>query len=169
MKKLTFIITLSVVLIISCENKDKNEKTGIVDITNDCIFYNDDVITQRYCFMIPRDSKYNEFVFRDDNAYKEYQDKIRVTSSGTNCDTASLPNIDFNKFTLLTKLSEGTGCSAGYTRKIVKDYDNKKTIYTIKVEHSGLCDALISHYNWVLVPKISEDFTIEFEVIQNVN
>ena len=43
---------------------------------------------------------------------------------------------------------------------------HKKIVYTVTVHQCGGCEKNNTSWNWVLVPKIPEDYTIEFKVCQ---
>lgn len=74
--------------------------------------------------------------------------------------------IDFSKYSVLEKEIRAGGCSAVCERNVSKDTKNKKIVYTITVHQCGKCKMMIMNWNWVLVPKIPEDYTIEYKVIK---
>ena len=71
--------------------------------------------------------------------------------------------IDFSKYTLLGKYAEAD-CSAEFNRDVAKYIEQQKYVYKIKVVHCGLCKKLKISMNWVLIPKIEDDFSVEFVV-----
>ena len=149
MKKLLLIL-LMVILYCSCEKKDE-----IVDITNQCIFPEDNY---KPCYSISADT----IIIQDTNTYYNVFNTNNLTNY--NCDTVSLPDIDFNTYSLLGILTIGSGCSADYKRKIFKDISNKKIIYSISIEYSGLCEMLIYNWNFTLVPKVPDEYTVDFQL-----
>lgn len=100
----------------------------------------------------------------DNLTYQNFGDSIRVHFVNIDCSTAVLPDIDFSKFFLIGKHTQGGGCSVKYDRKILDSKDTKTLVYKIKVDYSGNCMMLIMNMNWVLIPKAYSDYTIEFQV-----
>lgn len=144
------------VFIASCEKSDK-----IIEITNDCKFYDNILST---CFYGISGSKYNEIIITDNETYQTFGDSIRIHPANVDCDTAKLPYIDFNKYSLLGKRTNGGGCSAKYDRKILKDIENKKIIYQISVVYEGNCKMLLGSMNWAYIPKLPNDYKVEFKL-----
>ena len=103
-------------------------------------------------------------LIRDSMSYKEYFEKKRLNLSNGDCDTAELTTIDFNKVTLLGTYTKGGGCRSNTKRKVYDDIENKKIVYVIEENYSGVCEKLIYSYNWVLIPKIKDDYAVEFIV-----
>jgi len=79
------------------------------------------------------------------------------------CMGMTLPEIDFNTQTLLGLYADGT-CNVGFDRIVLRDDDLKKYTYTVGVNACGMCESLRFSMNWVLVPKLPEDYTVEFIV-----
>lgn len=154
MKILKTLILCTSLILVSC-NKDSE----VIDITDDCEFYDNILST---CFYGTSGSEYDEIVFRDNDSYQEFGDIVRIYPVNLDCDTAQLPIIDFNNYSLLTKRTNGGGCSATYKRKVIKDAENKKIIYEIAVDYEGTCEMLLGSRNWALVPKILDDYNVEF-------
>ena len=152
----TKILFLCISLIMVTCNKD-NE---IIDITEDCEF-SDNILST--CFYGTSSSEYDEIVFRDNDSFQEFGNSVRIYPVNINCDTAQLPDIDFNKYSLLSKRTHGL-CSASYTRKVLKDTDNKKIIYKISVVYEGTCEMLIGSRNWAIIPRIPDNYRVNFVV-----
>ncbi len=74
--------------------------------------------------------------------------------------------IDFSKYSVLEKGVNTGGCSVVFERNVSKNIKHKKILYTITVHQCGDCKKLNISWNWVLVPKIPEDYTVEFKVIE---
>ena len=87
--------------------------------------------------------------------------KLQVSFDGGNYYQA----IDFSKYSVLEVRADG-GCHAVFERNVSKDIIHKKIVYTVTVHQCGDCLVFVSSLNWVLVPKIPEDYTIEFKVIK---
>ena len=71
--------------------------------------------------------------------------------------------IDFTKYTVLGKYAD-EGCDVVFDRDVSKYNEQQKYIYKIKVIHCGLCQKLMMSMNWVLIPKIEDDFSVDFIV-----
>jgi len=146
-----------VFLVVSCE---KNE--SIDDLTEQAIFYESNYFGT--CFSGVYDKGYQEIIITDNESYKKFGDSIRIHPYNLDCDTAVLPYIDFNKYILIGKFTDGGGCEAKYKRQIIDDKKNKKIIYNIRVEYFGTCYMYIVNMNWARIPRIPNDYTIEFQV-----
>jgi len=71
--------------------------------------------------------------------------------------------IDFSKYTVLGKYADG-GCRVVFDRNVTKNIEKKKYTYTITVIECGTCKELELSMNWVLIPKIEDDFSVDFLV-----
>jgi len=155
--KVRIIVFLSLIIqLISC-TKDNNT----IEITDQCIFY-DNLLGS--CFCRIDDLGYDEIVIREIEEYEEFGEIIRFYPENPDCDTANLPYIDFENYSLVSKFNCGSGCSAEYNRKIFEDIENRKIIYEISVTYYGLCDMLLGSRNWVLIPRIPDDYSVEFKL-----
>lgn len=76
---------------------------------------------------------------------------------------ASYGNIDFSQYTLLGKYAN-EACNVTFERDVSIDVAQKKYFYNITVLQCGKCKTNWESMNWVLVPKIPEDYTVEFNV-----
>jgi len=157
MKKLSFVLLMliSTLYFVSCE---KDKKT---DVTEQCIFYNPFTSP---CFSRLAAFSLDHFIITDNEAYQKFGDTIRDYPSGINCDTITLPVIDFNKYTLIGKHTGGGGCHAYYERQILQDDNAKIIIYRITVQYEGKCTMLYESRNWVLIPKLQNGYSVEFQV-----
>jgi hypothetical protein len=81
-----------------------------------------------------------------------------------NNDTTYLP-IDFNQYTVLGKYASG-GCAVVFERNVSRNDAEKRVIYKIKVHECGDCLVHVGYVQWVLVPKIPDDYTVSF-VVEN--
>jgi hypothetical protein len=135
-------------------------------------FNDDDAVNIQYldsdffgtCFSGLYDKAYNEVVISDNESYKNFGDSIRVNIVNLNCNRATLPSIDFTRYFLIGKHTEGGGCSANYNRQVIIDKENKKITYYIKVTYTGSCFLYFRNMNWALVPRVGNDYTLEFKV-----
>jgi len=71
--------------------------------------------------------------------------------------------IDFAHYTILGKHTQGA-CIVRYLRDVSKNDKLKKYVYTILVVNCGMCESRDASMNWVLVPKIEDDYAVEFVV-----
>ena len=156
MKIKIILLGLLFIFTISCE-KDSE----LTDITSECEFYDNILST---CFYGSSNSQYDEIVFRDNDSFQEFGDTVRIYLANLDCDTAMLPVIDFSKYSLLSKSTNGGGCSATYQRKVLKDTKNRKIIYEISVDYEGVCDMLLGSRNWAIIPKIPDNYTVVFKL-----
>lgn len=162
MKTLISAILLFAIAFTGCEKEKIDENLN--DITKDSEFK--ELLSDCFNGIFQKD--YSEIIITDSESYKNFEDSIRVQAGGLNCNTASLPYIDFSKFTLLGKFTQGGGCSVNYDRAVFDDTENKKIIYKISVEYSGPCDMWIFNWNWVCIPKLPEDYEVEFHVKETI-
>jgi hypothetical protein len=72
------------------------------------------------------------------------------------------PEIDFSKYSLLGFWATGGGCEIKIVREVTSSDEDGKYYYKIKIIECGLCDMLRYDANLVLVPKLPEDFKVDF-------
>jgi hypothetical protein len=116
------------------------------------------------CFSGLFDKNYDEVIITDNDSYQEFGNSIRIHPFNLDCDTAVLPYIDFDKYSLIGKYTEGGGCDVNYERQIIDDKKHNKIVYTINIEYFGNCAMLIFNMNWALIPKLKKNYTVEFKV-----
>ncbi len=80
------------------------------------------------------------------------------------CADFALPYIDFEQRSLLVKYVQATACAVTYYHQILADPDSKTYFYQLDVSLSGDCTTDLSEYVWLSVPKIPEDYTVDFQV-----
>jgi len=151
---------LIIVIALACDKENEPTKQAL-DITGNCIFY-ENILSNCFYGSIP--PEFDEYVFSSNEVYRQFGDSIRIYPVNLDCDTAQLPEIDFNHYDLLTKKTSGSGCGASYSREVIKDDNNKTINYNIQVTYNGMCEKLIISRNWVLVPKIPDGYTVNFKV-----
>lgn len=136
-----------------CQNQDTIE--GIIDTVYDL----------GICFQYMHDTSY---VIDDIIQFKQLKNKIDslFLADDNGCDTAELIVPNFEAQTLLAFFSEIKGCDAAYNRAVVKDEIQHKYIYSIEIVSCGNCNYLIPSMNWVLVPKLPEDYTVEYKILK---
>ncbi len=113
------------------------------------------------CFYGTTDEK-EQIVIRSEEEYIAYFEKKRITPSNVDCSEAKLPEIDFNKHSLIGTWTSG-GCQVDYDRKIVKKGNNELN-YNIKASYFGDCYMLVFSMNWAIVPKIKKRTEVVFKV-----
>ena len=74
------------------------------------------------------------------------------------------PQIDFTQKTLLGRSAGGSGCTIEFKKEVLKDAENKKIIFSIKVIEQGSCEVGRMSMNWVLIPKVPQDYAVKFLV-----
>lgn len=155
-------LVICIALISGCINHSQNGAQSI-DTNGNEIHYTDMNEEFSACF-IPLELRDSEFVINSD---AEYSKLLEYRSSSPGCENFELPKIDFSKKTLLGKCAFGVGCSIGFEREVIRDEPNKTIVYSIKVVEEGLCEMVGSSMNWITIPKVPSDYSIEFEVHSN--
>jgi hypothetical protein len=98
----------------------------------------------------------------------EYDDLVREVFYSTlpfkGTDSCNHPVIDFSIYTLLGQDAHAGGCSApNYVVSVTKDDRNKEILFHIRIEEHGSCLMAICSNKWILIPKMSESYTVKFE------
>jgi hypothetical protein len=86
--------------------------------------------------------------------------------STIDCPEYMLNPIDFSTYSLLGFKVCGQCNLQSTQRKVLRDEIRKMYIYSIQAEYSGQCKMLICNMNWVLVPRLPDGWTVEFEEIE---
>lgn len=107
------------------------------------------------------DLRDKEFIITSNEIYHSL---LQYKSTHPRCENFELPSIDFSQYRLLGKYAQGGGCSIDFVRKVFRDDSNKKIIYSIKVVEEGSCEKLGASVNWILIPKVPSDYSVEFQV-----
>ena len=145
--KFKFIIILIALgfLVNSC-NKDEE--------TCESIISNEGIIVESVDFNC-NDPFYSGNFVIDSNAEL---DSVMNLNSG-----CQQPEIDFTSYTLLGRYAY-TSAIGSYYRNVEEDTTNLRYNYTITVKNCGSCNCLSQNMNWVLVPKLPNDWTVKFTV-----
>lgn len=139
----------------SCSNEDDN---GITELK---VVYMESELECFSCINVH--NYYCEYIINDEESFNSL-DTIRYEGSG--CDTVELPEINFNEKTLLGKYVGIVGfCDIDCKKKIEKIESAKKYVYTIEIDTAGMGHCGYVRMNWALVPKLPEDYTVEFNLI----
>lgn len=73
--------------------------------------------------------------------------------------------MDFNKYSIVC-FPTNTYCDASFDREISLDYLNKVVKYTMGITVCDMCEYRVSQAHYVLISKIPDDFTFEYELIE---
>lgn len=131
----------------SVECESKNTDKGLIESSIDfgtCIY----------------EIKTKKFIIQNPTDYTELQEEINNGKIGS--DNCSYPIIDFEKHTLLGQYAQATGCTINFNRNVAVDSTIKQVNYIINTEGCGACEMLGYSYNYVLVKKIDDTYTILF-------
>jgi len=91
-------------------------------------------------------------------------DSLNIYNALVSFDEGATYNpIDFSKYTVLAHNTNG-GCYSVFERNVTKNIEKQKYIYKIKVISCGTCQRNWGSENWVLIPKIEDNYTVEFVV-----
>ncbi|MGZ5242598.1 MAG: hypothetical protein ACXWEY_09335 [Bacteroidia bacterium] len=101
-------------------------------------------------FMIRNDSEFNAIVVYDSTTH-EY------------CKETRPEKIDFKQFTLLG-LRASTNGGGGFLRTATRNDSEKKITYEVYPNTCSYTKDLYVSYNMVLIPKVADDYTVEFRL-----
>lgn len=101
------------------------------------------------------------YVIRDKLTFYEIMESVRTNDS--TCDTASIPEIDFNNYSLIGYLTIGI-CSIDNEKNILLNESEKTYHYLITINYNEkpTCKILVATMNWALIPKLPKDYSVEF-------
>ena len=123
-------------------------------------------------FVVRNQNEYNALLVEYyEKTKEEYKVRWGVTTDDElnkgmpfkDCD-AKLTPIDFEKYTLLSHYAEGSGCTTEFNKNVQINHNNKKVIFTIDVIEHGTCEPWQTHRASILIPRISNDYTVDFKV-----
>ncbi len=83
------------------------------------------------------------------------------------CVDYEFPVINFSQKTLLGRTITGGGCTSEVKKDVLRNDYEQTVIYSITTIFTGTCERAITDNNFILVPKIPEDYTIKFEVVSS--
>ncbi len=141
--RLIFILSVILFGFLSC-NKDEESCESVIE--------NSGIIIESVDFICDIPYRDNSFIIDSQNEL----DSIINLNSGCN-----QPIIDFAQYTLLGNYAYAS-CKGSYYREVTADTTNLQYDYTITVKSCGECDLLYENMNWVLVPKLPDDWTVKF-------
>lgn len=148
-----FILFLIIALLLSCNKEDII--TGVIAQELDLSICLSSVLDYETD---------NEFIFKEDSTYNNFL-SLHKEEIEQNCVSYQFPEIDFTSYSLLGKLTMAEGKIKYYKREVIIDDENSNYIYNITVYTKSFNKIQAVDYNWVLVPKIPENYLVEFNVI----
>lgn len=138
-------ISLIFLLFPSCNKNGEDFKLNLTELT----FSDIDI----RCY--PTDEG---IIIDSDSAYQLFQDE----NNGDFCADFGYPTIDFTKSTLLG-VGKTAGCRIGSKYwNVYIDEAKKVYIFQTILEGEGNCEALALDQFWVTVPKLPNDYTVQF-------
>ena len=93
------------------------------------------------------------YVIREEADFYEFLDSADVNPSAVN----------FNTESVIGYSTPAGGGEFKVKKNLEIDHDKKKYVYKLKVNACGNQDKLALFHNFVVVPKIPEDYTVEIE------
>ena len=132
---------------VECESKNTDE--GIIESSIDfgsCIY----------------NLENKTFIIQDSIGYVNLQ--LEINNAIVGSDSCSFPTIVFNDTTntLLGQYAQATGCTINFNRNVEVDSTAKQVNYIISPKGCGDCEMLGYSYNFVLVKKIDDTYTVLF-------
>ncbi|MEL6924479.1 MAG: hypothetical protein AAFO94_10565 [Bacteroidota bacterium] len=80
----------------------------------------------------------------------------------------SFPNVDFDQNSVIGFTTNGSGCTRSYLRSF-SESGNNEYLYKVTVRECGGCEPLEISNNLVVVPKLKEGWTVNFEADRTVD
>ena len=165
-KTIIFALASILMLMISCSeeqptkfNKITYDKYQIQNDTN-WVEVTDTMSIDIKCLNGDLISDFKSFVIRDSN---EYADLASLRWNYFECIDYELPTIDFTQYTLLG-LNTRTG-PVLIERSVFKNDSQKKYLYLIKLKITSLDEILIHNRNFLLIPRLPLNFTINMDTL----
>lgn len=150
MKKIYLILIIATLSSSSCR-KDECELPDQIIGTGEII--ENALVSQPVITWEMRDKVH---VIQDDSLNK-YNLKVSFDNGST------YDPIDFSMYTLLGKYARGK-CNVTFERNVIRNDSQKKLYYDIKVHQCGTCEINWESMNWVLIPKMPNDYEVVFNV-----
>lgn len=140
-----------ITIITSCCN-ESDENSGI--IWSD-LYIEQFGITNYYCLDLP-----DTACVRSKDQYNEL---FKIVGQSKVCNEIVIPEVDFSKFSILINHRTNKG-KKFYHKNVTVDSNNKVVTYLISIESCPIVvDSETESYNIVLVPKIGEDYKVEYK------
>lgn len=155
MKKLTYSLTICILIFTSCKRECKYESYPEVETcANNETCVEDIRVIDIYKSAL---TYHSEYVITNDSIY----DAVKSFDS---INGINWPVIDFDKEILIGKYTESSGCSMKTSYKLTKS-SNGYLLNIRNVTH-GNCDMLIMKTHWLQVPRLN-NVNVSFNVINN--
>ena len=107
---------------------------------------------------------FNENQYRIDDV-ADYNNLLEAMSTTPDCQPPYiLPDVDFAERTVLGYKTEIEACTITYSYEAKANPNDKKYLFTIKINKEIGCGSLFVNMNWISVPKIPSDFMVEFQL-----
>lgn len=155
------ILSLYIVLlfIISCNQNDSiNDPFEVKDCSNP-------IITGQIIELLEFDLNENvifnsnfEYIIKNQN---QFDSLIAIKDTNYN-----FPEINFDEQSLIGIYTSGTGCEITFDRLLNIDNQERIITYTIIIRSCGNCEKLGYSMNWAVIPKIEDEYSINF-IINN--
>jgi len=71
--------------------------------------------------------------------------------------------IDFSQFTMIGFYITGSGCNHRIVRNLIRMANENRYHYKVTYISCGICKPLIMYCNWVLIPKLPENWIVTFQ------
>lgn len=140
---------------------------GLISCTNDPACKNENNINGDIIAELKLGKCYNlmqkdTIVINDSTSFKNLESLIDADYYQlfkNTCDT--LPDsLDFSIYTLIGYYASGFGCNVNFHKDFQMDESAKKCYYTIQIEECGECSTEEFSMNWIIVPKVEDDYEI---------
>lgn len=97
----------------------------------------------------------------------EYHSMLQIRSMHPDCGSYSLPEIDFDRYTLIGSKHGMAGCEK--PKLIYNLIKRDEYLYEMKIimTQNGNCKLGFSSQFWCLIPKINQQAKIEFNILLN--
>jgi hypothetical protein len=162
MKFSNYLILFLFLILFSCE-KEKNTSNG-PNTSIEAVYLEPMYFGKCFGSLTVNDT--TGVIVKTNQQYQALGDTCRMLwLSSVKCDTAKLPEIDFEKYSLIGKYTSGGGCSVTKSYNLEIDTLNYKYIYSIHLIYEGACDMYIMDMNWALVPAIPDYYQVEFRIL----
>ena len=155
--KIVILLLIFIIPVASCEKQDEI----LIDITNQCSFQ-ENILSP--CFFGIDNSGYDEIVIKNNEEYRSFEDSLRINPANLDCDSAGLAPIDFVNYSLIGIRTTGGGCYAEYERHVFQNNRNNTVVYRIQTDYFGTCEKLIVNWNWAYIPKLPDNYLVEFQL-----
>lgn len=106
----------------------------------------------------------DKYVIKNETEYQNFLQSKQ--SSLLNCTGNKHPAIDFSKFTLLGIVVGVAGCkepSSEYS--IYYEQQENAYVFELRITQHGFCEMLNHIDLWCLIPRISENSSVDFKII----